>query len=82
MPVYREELLREVRTPSMAEETWVVCYNSDIGEFWVEHELNTTARSVDGENVAITRIELDKYTGPGAENIGSVKDELIERATS
>ena len=72
MAVYREEIHKQVKGQLMErEDCWSLCYDTDSGEFFVEHHWDhvNAYKVSEGTNSGTLRHAADKWTGPGAEKI-------------
>lgn len=67
------------------EDWWNLLYNTETRQFHVEHEWDHMAPYSTGKvggSFGKSRIEVDGYEGPGADNLAAAKQTLLEKASS
>lgn len=83
MSILSEELASRTRGPMAEnEDWWRLCYDTDAGTFFVEHEWSHTSISALQTNSGTMRHDADSWTDQGAEKIEGAKRRLLERANA
>lgn len=86
MPIFSEQLHFSAKgSHNQTEDWWCLCYDSDVAEFYVEHEwdhmdpYNIGKQPSDSGKV---RIAIEGYTGPGHEKIDRAMQSLLQQANA
>lgn len=67
------------------EDWWTLCYDTDVNEFYVEHQWDHMDPYKLGNNSGshgTSRLSADKYIGPGSHKLDEAKRKLLEKAKS
>ncbi len=85
MPILTHQIAQRVKGALAEDEDWWrVCYDTDAGEFYIEHEwdhvdpYNVAA----GHNSGSTRHEIEGWSGPGKDRIDEAIAILNQQAAS
>ena len=83
MAMLREQIAQRTKGPlGENEDWWVLCYNTGVGRFHVQHEWSyiNPYKLPNGGSTGTTRHDAASYTGQGSDRLEEAKRLLLERA--
>ena len=83
MAILKEEIAR-AQTGSLSENDnwWRLCYDTDAGEFYIEHEMDGLKPNKQQPYAVTNRHDAETWGGRGSTEIPAAKQRLLERASA
>jgi hypothetical protein len=83
MAILKEEIARG-QTGSLSENDnwWRLCYDTEVREFYVEHEMDGLKPNNQQPYAVVNRHAAENWGGQGAADIPTAKKRLLERANA
>lgn len=81
MPILKEQIAKRVKgSLAEKEDWWYLCYDTDAGEFFIEHEWDhVNAYRVSERSSDTERHSVDGWNGPGSDKVQEARANLEER---
>ena len=80
MPIRKKQIAKRTKGPMAEnEDWWDLCFDTDTGEFYVEHSWSHVQISSLKADSGTKRHDADTWSGQGAEKIPTIKKQLLEQ---